>query len=71
MHLLLKDVWQERIRRRIFPPNCSRSECFGAQRVWRQTPMILVDGRWVCSPQCLEASARSQLERLCAVRNPP
>jgi hypothetical protein len=65
-----KNSWQDRVRRQIFPPNCSRPDCWASGRIWRRPPMILVDGHWVCSPKCLEASVLSLLEPLCASRRP-
>src|SRR5215470_1629843 len=71
MQFLSKSLWHDRVRRQIFPPDCSRRDCRSTRRIWRRTPMILVEGRWVCSPQCLEASAVGLMEHFFARRRPP
>jgi hypothetical protein len=49
-------------RRRIFPPNCSRPDCAAGTRLWRTDPMILMDGRWLCSTRCVETEANARFE---------
>jgi hypothetical protein len=57
MQVATDNGWRDRIRRQIFPPECTRQGCDAAHRIWRSKPMILFDDHWVCSAECLEGEA--------------
>ena len=38
--------------------------------IWRRTPMIQMDGRWLCSARCVEAEARATFEHMSIPKEP-
>jgi len=56
--------WKIRVRRRIFPPRCTRADCVSGSFIWRRTPMIQMEDRWLCSARCVEAESRATFEHM-------
>ena len=62
--------WTGTVGRRIFPPRCARADCVPRSFIWRRTPMIQMDGRWLCSARCVEAEARATFEHMSIPKEP-
>jgi len=62
--------WTSRVLSRIFPPRCARADCVSRPLIWRRTPMIRMDDRWLCSARCVEAEARATFEHMSMPKEP-
>jgi hypothetical protein len=66
---ILQRTWT-RLHHHLFPPACARPGCGAPRtpRILRRFRPIKIQGRWLCSPRCIEMELQEIFERITVVK---